>query len=134
MGENVTRAIMFGTGIFITLLIASGVITIFSRVRDIYKQVDATNTNLVSQFGEYASYVNTEVTGLDVINAANKYYNKNLVVVDYLGRDVNNDEGIEYLNNLVDTGILKYEDLFLSTAQEEDYDGVTKMKITFTKK
>ena len=133
LGESASRAISFGVGIFITLLIASGVISIFSQMQNIYKEVNDTNTSVTSRFGKYAMYDNTNLTGLEIINCANKYYNENLVVISYMDIDLNTDDGLNYLNEQIDNGSLKYEDKFHSIVEEVEYDGVIKTKITFTK-
>lgn len=133
MGESLNKAIGLGVGIFITLLIVSGVITIFSQMQQIYSNVSNTDTNVTTRFGKFAMYDNTEITGLDLVNCANKYYNENLVVVSYSGRDLNNADGVNYLQELVDNGTLKYEDKFRSTVEEVEYDGVDKTRISFTK-
>ena len=110
MGESANRALMFGVGIFVTVIIISGIMFIFSQMKGVYKQVNSTDTSITARFGKYASYDNTEVTGLDVINCANKYYKENLVVVEYNGFSVNDENGINYLNDQYNNGILKYED------------------------
>ena len=74
MGEAANKALMFGVGVFITVIIISGIMFIFSQMQEIYKQVGTTDTTITSRFGKYSSYDNTKVTGLEVINCANKYY------------------------------------------------------------
>ena len=133
MGEAASRAISLGVGIFVTLLIASGVIFIFSQMQEVYSQVSSTDTNIAAQFGEYAMYDNTTITGLEVINCANKYYNENSVVVNYMGRDVNNVNGLQYLDEQLNNGTLSYDQKYLSIIEEVEYDGVMKIKITFTR-
>ncbi len=133
MGEAANRAISLGVGIFVTLLIASGVIFIFSQMQEVYSQVSATNTNIAAQFGEYAMYDNTTVTGLEVINCANKYYNESFVVVNYMGRDVNNVDGLQYLDQQLENGNLSYDQKYSSIIEEVDYDGIIKTRITFTR-
>lgn len=133
MGESANRALMFGVGIFVTVIIISGIMFIFSQMKGVYKQVNSTDTSITARFGKYTSYDNTEVTGLDVINCANKYYKENLVVVEYNGFSVNDENGINYLNDQYNNGILKYEDKYKSTVEEVEYDGLMKTKISFTK-
>ena len=134
MGESVNRAIMLGVGIFVTMLIASGVLFIFSQMQEVYSQVGNSDTSISSRFGEFAMYDNTVVTGLGIINCANKYYNDNLIVVELNGRVLNVDTGIQYLNDQVNNSNLKYEDSFISSISEVDYDGLIKTKITFVNK
>ena len=133
MGESANRALMFGVGIFVTVIIISGIMFIFSQMKGVYKQVNSTDTSITARFGKYASCDNTEVAGLDVINCANKYYKENLVVVEYNGFSVNDENGINYLNDQYNNGILKYEDKYKSTVEEVEYDGLMKTKISFTK-
>ena len=133
MGDAANQAISLGVGIFVTLLIASGVIFIFSQMQDVYSEVSATDTNIAGQFGEYAMYDNTSVTGLEVVNCANKYYNENCVVVSYMGIDVNNAEGIQYLEQQLNSGFLTYDQKYSSIAEQVEYDGLMKTRITFTR-
>lgn len=133
MGEAVNKAISFGVGIMVTLLIVSGVIYVFSQMQEIYREVESTDTNVTSRFGRYAMYDNTQVTGLDVINCANKYYNERLVVVNYMGTDVNTSDGLNYLEQQKNSDILKYADKYYSIVEEVEYDGLIKTKISFTK-
>jgi len=134
MSENTNRALMFGVGIFVTLIIVSGIITIFTQMRQIYSDVNKVNTSLISSFDEYTQYENTQKTGLEVINCANKYYKENLVVVIYNNQIVNTENGLAYINQEVENGNLTYEMLFQSTVDEAEYDGIPKVRITFTKK
>ena len=133
MGDAANQAISLGVGIFVTLLIASGVIFIFSQMQDVYSEVSATDTNIATQFGEYAMYDNTTITGLEVVNCANKYYDDNMVVVSYMGRDVNNADGIQYLEQQLNNGFLTYDQKYSSIAEEVEYDGIMKTRITFTR-
>ena len=133
MGESASKALMFGVGIFVTMMIASGVIGVFSQMQEIYKQVDSTDTSITSRFGKFAMYDNTIVTGMDVINCANKYYDETFVVVSYNGANVNNIDGVTYLQEQLNLGFLNYYDKFNSTVEEVEYDGLIKNKITFVK-
>lgn len=133
MGEAANKALMFGVGIFITVIIISGIMFIFSQMQEIYKQVGTTDTTITSRFGKYSSYDNTKVTGLEVINCANKYYKENLVVVTYNGFEVNTDSGLNYLDEQYNNGNLKYEDYYQSIVEEVEYDGLIKTRISFTK-
>ncbi len=134
MGESANKAIMFGVGIFVTIMIISGIMFIFSQMQEIYKQVGSTDTTITSRFGKYAPFDNTEVTGLDIINCANKYLKENLVVIMYNNIEVNTESGITYLDEQYNNGNLKYEDLYKSIVEEVEYDGLMKTRITFTKK
>ena len=58
MGESANRALMFGVGIFVTVIIISGIMFIFSQMKGVYKQVNSTDTSITARFGKYASYDN----------------------------------------------------------------------------
>lgn len=133
MGESANKALMFGVGIFITVIIISGIMFIFSQMQEIYKQVDSTDTTITSRFGKYASYDNTKVTGLEVINCANKHYKEDLVVVTYNGFEVNTESGLTYLEEQYNEGTLKYEYLYHSIVEEVEYDGLIKTRISFNR-
>ena len=60
-------------------------------------------------------------------------YNENFVVVSYMGRDVNNAEGIQYLEQQLNSGFLTYDQKYSSIAEEVEYDGLMKTRITFTR-
>lgn len=134
MGDSLNRAIMIAVGLFVTVIIISGIMFIFSQMQEIYKNVDDTDTSITSKFGKYASYDNTTITGLDMLNCANKYYSNNLVIVMYGNIQLNTNEGIEYLNNEFENENIKYENSYSSTVEEVEVDGIYKTKITLTKK
>ncbi len=133
MGESASKAMMLGIGMLVTLVIASSIFSLFSQMRNIYNQVGNTNTDIMKGFGDYPMYNNTEVTGLDVINCANKYCDEMFVVVSYSDQQINTQAGIEYINYQYDNGYLKYEDKFRAIVEDAEYDGVQKKLITFTK-
>ena len=133
MGESANRAIMLGVGILITVIIASSIFSLFSQDKNVFSEVGKTNTDIMKGFGEYPMYNNTQLTGLDLINCANKYYEDNLVLVVFDGTQLNTATGVEYVDNLYENGNIKYEDKFFSTVEDIEVDGVEKKQITFTK-
>ena len=133
MGESANRAIMLGVGILITVIIASSIFSLFSQAKNVFSEVGKTNTDIMKGFGEYPMYNNTQLTGLDLINCANKYYEDNLVLVVFDGTQLNTATGVEYVDNLYENGNIKYEDMFFSTVEDIEVDGVEKKQITFTK-
>ncbi len=133
MGESANRAIMLGVGILITVIIASSIFSLFSQAKNVFSEVGKTNTDIMKGFGEYPMYNNTQLTGLDLINCANKYYEDNLVLVVFDGTQLNTATGVEYVDNLYENGNIKYEDKFFSTVEDIEVDGVEKKQITFTK-
>ena len=72
--ESVTnKALVIAVGIFITIAITSGILFVISAMRDVYEDVYETDISLTSKFSEFDKFDNTEVTGLDIANALNKY-------------------------------------------------------------
>ena len=132
MGESANRAIMIGVGMFITIIIASSIFSLFSQTKSVFNQVGKTNTDIMKGFGDYPMYNNTKITGLDVINCANKYYEDSTIIVLYNGRQINDYIGLEYINSQYDNGNIKYEDKFYSTLEDVEVNGVIKKQITFT--
>ena len=132
MGESANRAIMIGVGMFITIIIASSIFSLFSYAKSVFNQVGKTNTDIMKGFGDYPMYNNTKITGLDVINCANKYYEDSTIIVLYNGRQINDYIGLEYINSQYDNGNIKYEDKFYSTLEDVEVNGVIKKQITFT--
>ena len=73
MENSTSKAIMIGVGIFVTVAITSGILFSINQMKDIYSKVYETDTSMTSRFSEYDAFDNTIVTGVDVINAINKY-------------------------------------------------------------
>ncbi len=133
MGESASKAITLGVGILVTLMITSSIVLLFSQMGDIYSQVGSTNTNINTKFNEYTAYDNTNLTGLEMINCANKYYNDRFVVIELNGRQLNNVDGLVFLEESVTNGSIKYEEKYLAIKEIVEYDGIEKTRITFTK-
>lgn len=133
MGENTSKAIMLGVGMFITIIIASSIFSLFSQAKSVFSQVGKTNTDIMKGFGDYPMYNNTQLTGLDVINCANKYYGDSIIIVMYNGTQINDEAGLEYIDQMYETGSIKYEEKFFSTIEDVESNGFEKKQITFTK-
>lgn len=73
MENSTNKAIMIGVGIFVTVAITSGILFSINQMKDIYSNVYETDTSMTSRFSEYDAFDGTTVTGVDVINAINKY-------------------------------------------------------------
>ncbi len=72
--ESVTnKALVIAVGIFITIAITSGILFVISAMRNVYEDVYETDISLTSKFSEFDKFDNTQVTGLDIANALNKY-------------------------------------------------------------
>lgn len=88
------KAVIIAVGIFVTLIIASGVLMVMDGIRVVYKDVYSTNISLSSQFNEFDSYDNSKKTKLEILNTAKKYRDNNAVVVKLNGTDINNQSWI----------------------------------------
>jgi len=125
------KMLMIGVGIFITIIITSGVLAIVTQIKNIYADVYNLDTNLGSRFDEFTRYDDTDKTGLDMINAANKYYENPLVIVEYNGRELNNQEGIEYLTEQVEKKQLSYDQKVHASFETIEVDQLERIKIVF---
>lgn len=122
------RALTIAVAVLVTIVITSGVLFSISQMQNVYKQVYETDVNIQNRFSEYEAYDNTIKTGLDVINAAKKYRDSNLVKIIVGIKQVNTSAEIALLNNTL--GATPGEVLYNSSVVNND-GFVT---ITFTKK
>lgn len=131
MDNATNKMVMIGVGIFITIIITSGVLAIVSQIKNIYADVYHLDTNLGSKFDEFTRYDDTEKTGLDMINTANQYYENPLVIVEYSGRELNTQEGIEYLTKQVEENKLSYDQKMHASFEVIEVDRLERTKIVF---
>lgn len=75
------KALLIGVGLFVTIVITSGVIFTVNKARNVYKRVYETNTQIEANFDEYDAYENSEKTSLDMLNTAKKYRDSDTVFV-----------------------------------------------------
>lgn len=122
------RALTIAVAVLVTIVITSGVLFSISQMQNVYKQVYETDVNIQNRFSEYEAYDNTIKTGLDIINAAKKYRDSNLVKIIVGIKQVNTSAEIALLNNTL--GATPGEVLYNSSVVNND-GFVT---ITFTKK
>lgn len=81
MDEISNKALLIGVGLFVTIIITSGVLYTLGEMKEIYSQVYETNISLQDMFSEYDEYDNTLKTGIDILNTAKKYKDNNLVQI-----------------------------------------------------
>lgn len=110
MDDSATKAIQIAVGVFITIIITTGVIYVINNIKDVYGGVYKTNVGLQDEFYEFDEYENTEKTGIDLLNTVKKYLDSNIVKV-HLNTDNNND----YINRRDST----YYQNYLSKRNEE---------------
>lgn len=132
MDNTVNKALMIGVGMFVTVIIVSAVIGVVNEIKKVYAGVYNTDTNIASRFNEFTKYEETNRTGLDMINTANKYYDDNLVIVEYKEKVLNNDTGIEYLQKELEANRITYDKKVYSSVETVDIDGLERTKIIFT--
>ena len=99
--ESVTnKALVIAVGIFITIAITSGILFVISAMKDVYEDVYETDISLTSKFSEFDKFDNTEVTGLDIANALNKYsqdeYKNYVSFTDFTFREGNLDTNAKW--------------------------------------
>lgn len=127
MDAITNKALMIGVGIFVTIMITSGVFLVIDQMSDIYKQVYETDTSIQSMFGEFDMYNGTYKTGIDLLNAAKKYKSNNSVRVVYNNTIFNEgEESVNNLKNLLEDGkVIKYETKLYTTVQSQDVIVIT---------
>lgn len=121
------KALTIATGVLITIIITSGVLFSISQMQNIYSQVYETDTNIQNRFSEYEAYEDTTKTGIDVMNAAKKYRDSNIVKVYKGGTLINTTYEIERLDTTL--GGAPGEELYKSSVTE--VNGI--VTITFIK-
>lgn len=91
MDESANKALVIGTAIFVTILITSGVFYTIAQMQNVYSAVYNTDTAIQNRFDEFDAYENTTKTGIEVVNALNKYLNNNLVEIRIQGLNIGSD-------------------------------------------
>lgn len=132
MDNTTNKALMIGVSLFVTVMVASGVIGVVNQIKKVYAGVYNTDTNISTRFSEFTKYEETNRTGLDMINTANKYYNDNLVIVEYKGRILNNNEGLNYIKAELEADRITYDKKVRSSVEMVIEDKLEKTKIIFT--
>ena len=127
MDSSANKALTIATAVFVTIIITSGVLFSISQMKNIYEQVYETDISIQNRFSEYEAYDGTTKTGIDVINAAKKYRDSNLVEVYVRYDRINTTTQINRLDSKLGTKPGEY----LYTSTVENLDG--KIKITFNK-
>ncbi len=100
------KAIMIGVSLFITIAITSGVLLSVGQIKNIYKEVYETNTNI--DFDEFEKYDNGEFLGIDVKNTVRKYTGSNIT-----SRDTYTKDNIKII--IISSGTIKDSDKYIST-------------------
>lgn len=125
MDEIVTKAIIIGVSIFVTLLIVTVLIFEFTQISSVYKVTAETNITFEERLSEFDKYRDSTnyFNGLDVKNTIQKYKNDKSV-------DVCIDEGGTI--NCSDSIIINKSDYKEPYKSRMDEEGI-KYKIIFKK-
>lgn len=81
MDNTANKAITIAVGIFITIIITTGIFYAMNNIKDVYSTVYRTDIGLQNEFYQFDEFENTEKTGIDLLNAIKKYLNDNLVQI-----------------------------------------------------
>lgn len=131
MSEISNKAIIIAVSLLVTIAIASSIIMVLGYFKDIYKIVDETDISLRKMFNEFDMYDNTTLTGLEIINAYNKYRDNPLV--NFTLKGINLKENLVWFSELINTEEKEasfYAEKYSSTCERVG-DGAN---ITFTRK
>lgn len=129
MDEISNKALLIGVGLFITIIITSGVFYVLSQMKDIYSQVYETNISLQDMFSEYDQYDNTNKTGIDLYNTVKKYRNNSLVIIK-VGNAVQDKETFISNNSSEDSQVILGSEKYITTLEKNLNTG--EVIITFT--
>lgn len=139
MDESASKAIQIAVGIFVTIIIATGVIYVINNIKDVYGGVYKTNVGLQNEFYEFDEYENTVKTGIDLLNTVKKYLDSSIVKIH-----LNTDNKNEYINKKTSSYYQNYLNKrnsntntnsfnsYLSEIGEERYDATYETKDGFT--
>ena len=83
MESNLSRALILGTGIFISIMIVSAALIGIDQYTKSYQLIEESKIGLLGGFGELEKYNNTELIALDALNATKKYYKDRFISVVY---------------------------------------------------
>lgn len=97
------KAIIIAVGLFVTIAITSGILYTVSQIKNIYKGVYETDISITRGFDEYDKYDNTVLTGIDMLNAANKYVNSPMVTVKENDTVLNTAVQVSYIKDRLDS-------------------------------
>lgn len=102
--SNVQRAMVMAAGIFLSVLLISLAVVMFSSAQDMAKQAQSGFTTIQSEiaYKEYSIYDGTTVTGSQVINAIRKFQYVEPFAIQV--RTIGNTSGYWYLYNATLSG------------------------------
>lgn len=131
MDEISNKALLIGVGLFVTIIITSGVLYTLGEMKNIYSQVYETNISLQDVFSEYEQYDNTTKTGIDVLNTMKKYKENNSVII-YVGNTSyeNVDKKNNYIQQKKDQATTIGQIVYKSTVNLDEDTGI--ITITFS--
>ncbi len=116
MDDIVTKALIIGVSIFVTLIVATVLILEFTQIKDIYRGVAETNIRFEDRLNEFDKYKdsNNYFNGLDVKNTIEKYKNDEGVQVCVIsGGNMVCDDTLEIAEE-------KYKEEYKSYIDEEN--------------
>lgn len=83
-----SKAVYIGVGIFVTIAIVSGVIMSFTKVGEIYGQVQSLNISIKDELDNiYSKYSGAKLNGVDLLNVIKKYEQDDDIEVWYPERN-----------------------------------------------
>lgn len=83
MESNVSKALVIGTGLLVSIGIVTASLTVINTYTKSYQLIEDQKIGIVGGFGELEKYNNTELVGMDALNAAKKYWRDRFVSVVY---------------------------------------------------
>ncbi|MDD3303952.1 MAG: hypothetical protein PHP54_03450 [Clostridia bacterium] len=109
MDDASNKAITIAVGVLITIIVTSGVLFSVGQMQRIYSQVYETDVSIQNRFDEFDTYkegTSTKEgytfsgnvkTGIEIVNALNRYMNDTIVLFRYKNLDYTTPEAKEKL-------------------------------------
>lgn len=123
-----SKTFMIAIGIFVTLVIVTGLILVFTKISDIYNLTENTNTSILSQYDNlYSMYSGAKLNTVGLLNTLRKYQEDpevgvkiimNGVTMDAV--DENKKSVIQIIEGYVENNDLGYEEMFNVKVEEND--------------
>ena len=118
MDDASSKALTIAVGVLITIIVTSGVLFSIAQMQQIYSQVYETDVSIQNRFDEFDTYREGSIikdgytfngnvkTGIEMVNAINRYMNETIVRFRFKNVDYSTPEAKQQLIGLVDESTL----------------------------
>ncbi|MEG0072864.1 MAG: hypothetical protein RR922_01180 [Clostridia bacterium] len=82
MDENANKMVVIATGLFISIAIVTGALISINAYTKSYQILEENKFGIIDSFAELEKYNNTNLRGIDALNAAKKYWRHKFVIIE----------------------------------------------------